>query len=113
MTASNCQKSPDAGDDAVDTGWTVIADNPSMVAIIDTLLTLPENREFNKSELAGFADVSRRSVETHIDTLARLGVVREVPRSSPQRYRFDPESEVSKALIRLDGAVNRNGPFAE
>jgi DNA-binding transcriptional ArsR family regulator len=109
-TADRASGEPDG---TANTGWRVIADNPSMVAIIDTLLSLPDRREFNKSELAEFADVSRRSVQTHTSTLLRLGVVEEVPNTSPPRYRFDPGSEVSEALVRLDGAVNRNGPHAE
>lgn len=103
----------ETADGTANTGWQVIADNPSMVAIIDTLLSLPEHREFNKSELADIADVSRRSVQTHTSTLLRLGVVEEVPNTSPPRYRFDSESEVSEALFALDGAVNRSGPHAD
>lgn len=100
----------EAGD--VATGWTVIAKNDSVVDIIDTLLDMPQKREFNKSELAEFAGVSRKSVHNHIDLLLQLEVVAEVPGTSPQRYRFDADSEVAEHLIRLDGAVNNAGPHA-
>lgn len=100
--------STEAGD--VATGWTVIAKNDSVVDIVDTLLDMPQKREFNKSELSELAGVSRKSVHNHIDLLLQLGVVTEVPGTSPQRYRFDAESEVAEHLIRLDGAVNNAGP---
>jgi Fe2+ or Zn2+ uptake regulation protein len=55
------------------------------------------------------AGVSRQSVYTHLDFLLALGVMESVEDTSPQRYRFDPESDVSRALVQLDGAVNRAG----
>ncbi|MFB6199163.1 MAG: winged helix-turn-helix domain-containing protein [Halobacteriaceae archaeon] len=94
------------------TGWGLIARNRSVVNIVDTLLDLPPHREFNKSELAELADVSRKSVHTHLDLLLELGIVEEVPETSPQRYRFDPESEISTLIIKLDGAINNAGPEA-
>lgn len=100
----------EAGD--VPTGWTVIAKNDSVADIVDTLLSMPARREFNKSELADLADVSRKSVHTHINLLVSLNLVHEVPETSPQRYRFHPESDVSEALMRLDAAVNGAGPHA-
>lgn len=97
----------------VPTGWKVIAKNDSVVEIIDTLLDMPPHREFNKSELADHAGVSRKSVHNHIDLLLQLDVVTEVPGTSPQRYRFNTESAVAETLIKLDGAVNNAGPHAE
>lgn len=104
----------DAPDDAGDvpTGWTVIAKNDSVVDLVDTLLDMPPRREFNKSELANFADVSRRSVHNHIDLLLEIKIIEPVPETSPQRYRFNPESAVAAALIQLDGAVNNAAPYA-
>lgn len=95
------------------TGWAVIAKNDSVVDMIDRLLSMPADREFNKSELAELADVSRKSVHTHIDLLLQLGVVTEVPDTTPTRYRFDPENEVALQLMRLESAVNAAGPYAE
>jgi DNA-binding transcriptional ArsR family regulator len=110
-SAANESRGPTSG--SVNTGWHVVADSPTVVTLIDTLLSLPPHREFNKSELAEMADVSRRSVHTHLGTLRQLGVLDPVEGSSPQRFRFDRESEVAEALIRLDAAVNRNGPRGE
>lgn len=94
-------------------GWQVIAKSEAVVDIIDALLNLPAHREFNKSELADFADVSRKSVHTHLPLLRQIGIIEEVPDTTPTRYRFDPSTEVSELLIKLDGAVNRAGPHAE
>lgn len=95
------------------TGWEVIAKRDSVVDIIDALLDMPAQREFNKSELAEFSDVSRKSVHTHIHLLLDLGIITEVPDTVPTRYRFDPENDVAQALMRLDSAINAAGPHAE
>lgn len=97
----------------VPTGWGVLAKNDSVVDIIDTLLDMPPHREFNKSELADLANVSRKSVHNHIDLLLHLEIVTAVPDTSPTRYRFNPDSDVAEALIRLDGAVNQAGPYSD
>ena len=100
----------EAGD--APTGWAVLAKNDSVVDILDTLLDMLPHREFNKSELADHADVSRKSVHNHIDLLTHLDVVTEVEATVPTRYRFAPESDVAQALMKLDSAVNAAGPHA-
>lgn len=94
----------------LDTGWSAIAGSQAIVKIVDTLLDMPPHREFNKSELAEHADVSRKSVHTHLDRLVDLGIVERVSGTTPSRYRFNPDNEVSTALIKLDAAVNNAGP---
>ena len=94
-------------------GWLAIAENQSVAHLIDALLDLPGHREFTKTELAEMAGVSRQSVHAHLDFLLAMGVVAPVEDTSPQRYRFVPESDVSRALAELDGAVNRVGASAE
>jgi len=95
------------------TGWQLLAKNQSVVKMIDTLLSMPPHREFNKSEFASLSDVSRKSVHTHFDLLREVGLVESVPESSPQRYRLNQDNEVTKKLIELDGAVNNAGPYAD
>lgn len=87
------------------TGWLYLTRNDSVPLIIDALLDLPAHREFNQTELADLAGVSRQSVNRHLDLLLDLGVVEPVEHSSPQRYRFDADADVSRRLIELDGAV--------
>jgi hypothetical protein len=112
MAETEHHDTPILDDEEPVTGWELIARNRSVVAIIDALLSMPPHREFNKSELAEFADVSRKSVHTHLPLLHDLNVVEEVPNTTPTRYRFNTENEVSEALIKLDGAVNNAGPYA-
>lgn len=93
-------------------GWLVLARNESVARIVDALLDLPPHREFNQSELADHADVSRQSVNRHLDLLVDISVVEPVANTRPQRYRFDPTSDVSRAIVELDGAMNAAGPGA-
>lgn len=111
MTTEQGELAPAESGDAP-TGWSVLAKNDSVVDLIDTLLDMPPHREFNKSELAEHADVSRKSVHNHIDLLTHLDVVTEVEATVPTRYRFVPDSDVSQALMKLDSAVNAAGPNA-
>lgn len=90
-------------------GWLAIARNDSVARVIDALLDLPDRREFTQTELAEMAGVSRQSVHTHLDFLLAIGVMEPVENTSPRRYRFVPESDVSRALVELDGAMNRAG----
>lgn len=111
MTADQPNLAPAESGDAP-TGWAVLAKNNSVVDIIETLLDMPPTREFNKSELADHADVSRKSVHNHIDLLHELDIVQEIPETVPTRYQFVPESDVSQALMKLDSVVNAAGPNA-
>jgi len=90
-------------------GWLVLTQNESVPYMIDALLDLPPHREFNQTELAERTGVSRQSVGRHLDLLLETDIVEPVADSSPQRYRFNEESPVSKALIQLDGAMNAAG----
>lgn len=95
------------------TGWLVLARNESVATIVDVLLDRPPHSQFTQTELAEAAGVSRQSVHRHLDLLLDLGVLEPVDDTSPQRYRFVPDSEVGEAIVRLDGAVNAAGPGSE
>lgn len=86
-------------------GWLALTQNSSVPKIIDALLDVPARREFNKSELAERADVSRNSVRTHKDLLLGLGIIDAVPDTNPQRYRLNTDSEIVAKLYELDSAV--------
>ena len=94
-------------------GWLVLTKNESVPYIVDALLDAPPHREFNQTELAEHAGVSRQSVSRYLGLLVDVGVVEPVGGTSRQRYRFNPESHVSEALIRLDGAMNAAGAELE
>ena len=90
-------------------GWLVLTKNESVPYIVDALLDAPPHREFNQTELAEHAGVSRQSVSRYLDLLLDVGIIESVEETSRQRYRFNPDSHVSEALIRLDGAMNAAG----
>lgn len=106
------RRTPPGIDEKYNTGWRVLTGNQSVVKMIDAVMYYPPHREFTKTELAERADVSRQSVHNHIDLLRHIDVLKPVPDTSPQRYRFNAESDVSEAIIRLEGAMNRKGPNA-
>lgn len=109
-TGDGCES--DSVREEYSSGWLVLTRNRSVAEIVDALLDLPPHREFNQSELAEQAGVSRQSVSRHLGLLLDVGVVERVENTGPQRYRFDPESDVSRAIIRLDAAMNAAGPRA-
>lgn len=77
----------------------------SVPILLDALLDLPPGREFNKTELADHAGVTRQTVATHLDLLLETDVVEPVPNTSPQRYRV-AESAVVEELFALNSALN-------
>lgn len=89
------------------TGWLTLTRHGSVQQMIDTLLDLPPHREFNQSELAEMANVSRASVNRHLSLLQTTGVIEMVEGTSPPRYRFNEDSPVSKAIIQVDGQISR------
>jgi DNA-binding transcriptional ArsR family regulator len=112
--SQNASESPATSETSRDehpSGWLRLTRNESVNRMIDALLDLPLHREFNQSELAELGGVSRQSVSRHLDLLEQVGVVE--PVQGTRRFRFDPDSDVSRAIIRVDGAVNAAGPEAE
>lgn len=87
-------------------GLMALMKNESIAYILDALLDAPPHREFNQSELAREAGVSRQTVNRHLDLLVGLSIMEEVADTSPTRYRFDPESDVNTALLKLERAIN-------
>jgi hypothetical protein len=77
----------------------------SVPILIDAILTLPPGREFNKTELAEHAGVTRQTVSNYIDILLETESVEEVPNTSPRRYRV-ARSEVVQELFELNSALN-------
>lgn len=90
-------------------GWLLLTRHESVQFMLDGLLSYPPYREFNKTELAEHAGVSRRSVANHIELLLTLDIIEEVEGTSPQRYRFNEESPVSQGIIDLNGRINAVG----
>ena len=80
----------------------------SVPILIDAVLTLPPGREFNKTEFADHAGVTRQTVSNYIDLLLETEIVEEVPNTSPRRYRV-AKSDVVEELFELNSALNVAG----
>ncbi|MEZ3145181.1 winged helix-turn-helix domain-containing protein [Halobaculum sp. MBLA0143] len=85
-------------------GWLHLTSNDHAQLLVDALIDgYPDS--FNKTELADFAGVSRDTVYDHIELLEELDVAEDVNRGKQTRYRFDPDSDVSDAILAVDAAV--------
>ena len=89
-------------------GFLYLTRHEGVPIIIDALLDLPPGREFNKTELADHAGITRQTVTNYIDLLLELAIVEEVPNTSPQRYRV-AKSPVVQELFELNSALNVAG----
>jgi DNA-binding transcriptional ArsR family regulator len=90
------------------TGVLHLFQHESVPILVDAILTLPPGREFNKTELADHAGVTRQTVSNYIDLLLETEVVEEVPNTSPRRYRV-AKSDVVQELFELNSALNVAG----
>lgn len=86
-------------------GFLYLTRHESVPIIIDALLDLPPGREFNKTELAGHAGVTRQTVGTYTELLLDVNILEEVPNTSPQRYQL-AESDVVQDLLAFNSALN-------
>lgn len=89
-------------------GFLQLTRHESVPILIDALLDLPPGREFNKTEFADHAGVTRQTVSTHIDLLLDLDIVEEVPNTTPRRYQL-ADSAVVQQLLELNSALNAAG----
>ncbi len=87
------------------TGFLYLTRHESVPLLIDALLDLPPGREWNKTELAEHAGITRQTVGAHIDVLVETAVVEPVSDTAPRRYRL-ADSEVVERLFELNGALN-------
>lgn len=86
-------------------GWLYLTQHDAIPILVDALLDLPPNREFNKTELADHAGVTRQTVGNYTDLLLEVDIIEAVPNTSPQRYRV-ADSEVVRELFELNSALN-------
>jgi hypothetical protein len=89
-------------------GWLYLTQHDAIPILVDALLDLPPNREFNKTEFAAHAGVTRQTVGTYTDLLQEVELIEEVPGTSPTRYRV-AESDVVRELFELNSALNNVG----
>jgi predicted AAA+ superfamily ATPase len=86
-------------------GWLHLTQHDSVPILIDALLDLPPGREFNKTEFAEHAGVTRQTVGNYIGLLIETNIVEQVPDTSPTRYRMT-QSDVVRELFELNSALN-------
>lgn len=86
-------------------GLLYLMGNEGVPILLDALLDLPPGREFNKTEFAEHAGVTRQTVANYIGLLQGVEIVEPVPNTSPQRYRL-AESAVVEELFELNSAIN-------
>lgn len=89
-------------------GLLYLMGNESVPILLDALLDLPPGREFNKSEFADHAGVTRQTVANYLDLLQEVEIVEPVPKTSPQRFQL-AESAVVEDLFALNSALNTVG----
>lgn len=86
-------------------GFLYLTRHESVPILVDALLDLPPGREFNKTELADHAGVTRQTVSAYVDLLLEVDLIATVPNTSPQRYRV-AEGDVVQELFEFNSALN-------
>lgn len=104
MTASSAEDTKQARLDQP-SGLLYVLQHDAVPILLDAVLDLPPGREFNKTEFASHAGVTRQTVSNYIDLLQTVAVVERVPETTPQRYRVT-ESPVVQELYELNSAIN-------
>ena len=89
-------------------GWLHLTQHEAIPVLVDALLDLPPNREFNKTEFAAHAGVTRQTVGNYTDLLLEVELIEEVENTTPRRYRL-ADSEVVRELFELNSALNNVG----
>ena len=89
-------------------GWFFLTQHDAVPILADALLDLPPNREFNKTEFAEHAGVTRQTVGNYTDLLLEVELIEEIPNTSPRRYRV-ADDDVVRELFELNSAVNSLG----
>lgn len=86
-------------------GLLYLMQHESVPVLLDAILDLPPGREFNKTEFAEHAGVTRQTVGNYVDLLLEVDIVEEVPNTTPRRYRV-AQSDVVQELFELNSALN-------
>ena len=89
-------------------GWLYLTRHNAIPILVGALLDLPPNREFNKTELADHAGVTRHAAGNYTDLLIEVELIEEVPNTSPRRCRV-ADSNVVRELFELNSALNNVG----
>jgi len=86
-------------------GFLYLTQHESIPILVDALLDLPPGREFNKTEFANHAGVTRQTVSNYLNVLLEMELVEEVTNTSPQRYQV-ASSDIVGELFAFNSALN-------
>ena len=89
-------------------GWLYLTQHEAIPILVDALLDLPPNREFNKTELADHAGVTRQTVGNYTDLRMEVALSEAAPNTSRRGYRV-ADSNVVRELSELSSALNTVG----
>jgi len=87
-------------------GWLYLTQHDAIPILVDALLDLPPNREFDETELAEHAGVTCKTVSDCTDLLIEVDLIEEIPETSGYRV---ADSDVVCALHELNAALNNAG----
>lgn len=88
-------------------GWLYLFTRHDAIPIlVDSLLDLPPGSEFDETELAEHAGVTRQTVSDCTDLLIEVDLIEEIPGTSAYRV---ADSDVVRALHELNSALNNAG----
>lgn len=88
-------------------GWMELARYETLVLVIDALLESNPNREYTEQELAEQSGCSKKSVDEHLESLVRLGVVNKLEGRVPPRYSLNEKSPITQGLYDLNLTVSQ------
>jgi len=88
-------------------GWMELTRYETLVLVVDALLESNPAREFTTEEVASVAGTSTRSVEEHIGSLIRLGMVEELEDRDPERYTLNEKSPITQQIYELNKTVEQ------
>ena len=85
-----------------------LSQDDAIPILVYALHNLPPNREFNKTELAEHASVTRQTVGNYTNLLLEAELIEAVPSTSP-RWHHVAKSDVVRELFELNSALNTVG----
>lgn len=100
--SGNTGKNNDGRSYADSSALTVLLGNGAKVKILVALLS-ETSQDFNVTDIARLAGVSRNTVYSHLDELISVGVVEESRKVGAGRmYRINQDNEVAKKLAEIE-----------
>lgn len=97
-------------------GWMELTRYETLVLVLDALLESPTSREFTEGELSEKAGPSKKSIQTHIDSLVDLGIIEKLEAGRDEtRFSINNKNPITRELYTLNRIVNevKNGEISK